>query len=241
MPERPEDDGQHAGAKILVVEDEPLVRDLIAINLRHAGYDVTTAATWPDGVAQITRSPFEMAVVDVMLPGGDGMELVAKARAAGVVCPVLMLTARGETAAKVRGLDSGADDYMTKPFDVPELLARVRALLRRAGRRPATAPRFVWGAYWIRFDTGQAQTNEGEVTLSDKELRMMEQLVTHENRVLSRADLLEEVWGMDAFPTDRTIDNFILRLRRLFEPDPENPVHLVTVRGRGYMFRRTAA
>ena len=238
MPERKEDDGSHAGAKLLVVEDEPLVRDLIALNLRHAGYDVTTAPTWPEGLAAITQTRFELAVVDVMLPGGDGMELVQKARAAGVTCPVLMLTARGETAAKVRGLDSGADDYMTKPFDVPELLARVRALLRRAGRRPATAPRFVWGQYWIRFDTGQAQTNEGEVTLSDKELRMMEQLVANENRVLSRADLLEEVWGMDAFPTARTIDNFILRLRRLFEPDPENPTHLVTVRGRGYMFRR---
>lgn len=241
MAEHDDKEGTSAGARILVVEDEPLVRDLVALNLRHAGFDVSTAATWPEGLAAITRTPFELALVDVMLPGGDGMELVAKARAAGVACPVLMLTARGETAAKVRGLDSGADDYMTKPFDVPELLARVRALLRRAGRRPATAPRFVWGPYWIRFDTGQAQTNEGEVTLSEKELRLMEQLVTHENRVLSRADLLEEVWGMDAFPTDRTIDNFVLRLRRLFEPDPENPVHLVTVRGRGYMFRRSAA
>ncbi|MBI1946259.1 MAG: response regulator transcription factor [Deltaproteobacteria bacterium] len=240
MTERDEGEGTTAGARILVVEDEPLVRDLVALNLRHAGYEVSTAATWPEGLAAITRSPFELALVDVMLPGGDGMELVAKARAAGVSCPVLMLTARGETAAKVRGLDSGADDYMTKPFDVPELLARVRALLRRAGRRPTTAPRFVWGSYWIRFDTGQAQTNEGEVTLSDKELRLMQQLVAHENSVLSRADLLEEVWGMDAFPTDRTIDNFVLRLRRLFEPDPENPVHLVTVRGRGYMFRRSA-
>lgn len=241
MPERPDEDAPHAGAKILVVEDEPLVRDLIALNLRHAGFDVTTAATWPEGLGLITRTPWDLAVVDVMLPGGDGMDLVAKARAAGVACPMMMLTARGETSAKVRGLDSGADDYMTKPFDVPELLARVRALLRRAGRRPATAPRFVFGNYWIRFDTGQAQTNEGEVTLSDKELRLMEQLVAHENRVLSRADLLEEVWGMDAFPTDRTIDNFVLRLRRLFEPDPENPAHLITVRGRGYMFRRNPA
>ena len=241
MSERDDHNGSPAaGARILVVEDEPLVRDLVALNLRHAGYDVITAATWPEGLAAFTRSPFELALVDVMLPGGDGMELVAKARAAGVACPVMMLTARGETATKVRGLDSGADDYMTKPFDVPELLARVRALLRRAGRRPTTAPRCMFGAYWIRFDTGQALTNEGEVTLSEKELRLMEQLVAHDNRVLSRADLLEEVWGMDAFPTDRTIDNFILRLRRLFEPDPENPVHLLTVRGRGYMFRRDA-
>jgi two-component system, OmpR family, alkaline phosphatase synthesis response regulator PhoP len=226
--------------RILVIEDEPLVRDLVALNLQHAGYEVETAANYPDGLAKLTGSRFDLAVVDVMLPGGDGMDLVRKARDGGVRIPIVMLTARGETTAKVRGLDVGADDYVTKPFDVPELLARVRAHLRRAtGSVASSGQRFEFGAFWIRFDSGLAQTNEGEVTLSDKELRLMEQLVSQENRVLSRADLLEEVWGMDAFPTDRTIDNFILRLRKLFEPDPENPVHLVTVRGRGYMFRRT--
>ena len=230
--------------RILVVEDEPLVRDLVALTLTHAGYEVVTAPAYPEGLQAITTGHFDLAVVDVMLPGGDGMDLTRRARDAGVRCPILILTARGETTAKVRGLDVGADDYVTKPFDVPELLARVRALLRRAstGTAPAASsrpPQFGFGAlpYWIRFDSGQAMTNEGEVTLSDKELRLMEQLVTHEDRVLSRADLLEEVWGMDAFPTDRTIDNFVLRLRRLFEPDPENPVHLLTIRGRGYMFR----
>lgn len=235
--------------RILVIEDEPLVRDLVALNLQHAGYGVDVAGTFADGLARVLRrDDFDLAIVDVMLPGGDGMDLVRRAREAGVRVPVLILTARSESTAKVRGLDVGADDYVTKPFDVPELLARVRALLRRSsGERPegATAtppPRFVFGngAYAVRFDSGLALTNEGEVTLSEKELRLLEQLVRHENRVLSRADLLEEVWGMDAFPTERTIDNFILRLRRLFEPDPENPVHLLTVRGRGYMFRRNA-
>jgi DNA-binding response OmpR family regulator len=233
-----------AKERVLVIEDEPLVRDLVALNLGHAGYDVSTAGNYAEGYAALVGGRFDLAIVDVMLPGGDGMALTKAARTAGVKCPVLMLTARGETTAKVRGLDSGADDYVTKPFDVPELLARVRALIRRAGATAPTAStvqdaRFVFAKYWIRFDTGQALTNEGEVTLSEKELRLMEQLVRHEDRVLSRADLLEEVWGMDAFPTDRTIDNFILRLRRLFEPDPESPVHLVTVRGRGYMFRRS--
>lgn len=231
--------------RILVVEDEPLVRDLVALNLGHAGYDVSTASSFPEGWAALSAGNIDLAILDVMLPGGDGMALTKKAREAGLTFPILLLTARGETTAKVRGLDVGADDYVTKPFDVPELLARVRALLRRGsaagatgGSSGAAGERFLFGKYWIRFDTGQAGTNEGEVTLSEKELRLMEQLVRHEDRVLSRADLLEEVWGMDAFPTDRTIDNFILRLRRLFEPDPENPVHLVTVRGRGYMFRK---
>ncbi|HEY4222405.1 MAG TPA: response regulator transcription factor [Myxococcota bacterium] len=227
--------------RVLVVEDEPLVRDLVALNLTHAGYDVVTAANYADGLAAAVSGRLDIAIVDGMLPGGDGMELVRKVREAGLRYPMLMLTARGETTAKVRALDVGADDYVTKPFDVPELLARVRALLRRAsGSSPSssTTKHFAFARYWIRFDSGQAMTNEGEVTLSDKELRLMEQLVAHENRVLSRADLLEEVWGMDAFPTDRTIDNFVLRLRRLFEPDPEAPVHLITVRGRGYLFRQ---
>jgi two-component system alkaline phosphatase synthesis response regulator PhoP len=248
-PDSTRDSTRDASARkqrILVVEDEPLVRDLVALNLGHAGYDVSTASSFPEGWAALSAGNIDLAILDVMLPGGDGMALTKKAREAGLTFPILLLTARGETTAKVRGLDVGADDYVTKPFDVPELLARVRALLRRgssagAGAAGATAnagERFTFGKYWIRFDTGQAGSNEGEVTLSEKELRLMEQLVRHEDRVLSRADLLEEVWGMDAFPTDRTIDNFVLRLRRLFEPDPENPVHLVTVRGRGYMFRK---
>ncbi len=241
LPSAPPGDAKKQ--RILVVEDEPLVRDLVALNLSHAGYDVSTASSFPEGWAALSAGNIDLAILDVMLPGGDGMALTKKAREAGLTFPILLLTARGETTAKVRGLDVGADDYVTKPFDVPELLARVRALLRRGssgagGLSGAAGERFLFGRYWIRFDTGQAGTNEGEVTLSEKELRLMEQLVRHEDRVLSRADLLEEVWGMDAFPTDRTIDNFILRLRRLFEPDPENPVHLVTVRGRGYMFRK---
>jgi len=226
--------------RILVVEDEPLVLQLLQLNLSHAGHLVETAAAYPAGLAAICRPQgFALAVVDVMIPGGDGFQLVKEARAKGVGFPILMLTARNDVASKVRGLDSGADDYLTKPFDVAELLARVRALLRRARKAPALTgrPLFALGKFWIRFDTGQALTNEGELSLSEKELKLMELFVGVENQALSRTDILEEVWGMDAFPTDRTVDNFILRLRRLFEPDPEHPVHFVTLRGRGYLFR----
>jgi two-component system alkaline phosphatase synthesis response regulator PhoP len=225
--------------QVLVVEDEKLVRQLLALNLTHAGYAVTAVSTWAEGDAALRSGRFDLAVVDLMLPGGEGISLAERARAQGIRCPILLLTARGETATKVRGLNAGADDYVTKPFDVQELLARVRALLRRAGgNAPAAVERLEFGRYWIRFDTGQASTNEGEVVLSPKELKLMQQLSRGEDTVLSRTELLEEVWGMDAFPTDRTVDNFILRLRRLFEPDPDRPVHLVTVRGRGYLFRR---
>jgi len=214
------------------------VRELVAVNLRHAGYDIVTAENFEQGRELLAKREYELAILDVMLPGGDGFALTRFARDQGINVPILMLTARSDTSSKVRGLDSGADDYLPKPFDVNELLARVRALLRRASGRPATAPpRLTFANYWVRFDTGQAFTNEGEVSLSDKELRLMEVFSANENRALTRTDLLEEVWGMDQFPTDRTVDNFILRLRKLFEPDPENPVHIVTLRGRGYLFR----
>jgi len=224
--------------RIAIVEDERLVRELVAVNLRHAGYEIVSAENFEQGRELLAGRNYQLAILDVMLPGGDGFALTRYARDQGIDVPILMLTARADTTSKVRGLDAGADDYLPKPFDVNELLARVRALLRRAGGRAASAPkRLAFSGYWVRFDTGQAFTNEGEVSLSDKELRLMEVFSANENRALTRTDLLEEVWGMDQFPTDRTVDNFILRLRKLFEPDPENPVHIVTLRGRGYLFR----
>jgi DNA-binding response OmpR family regulator len=230
--------GRRMVDRIAIVEDERLVRELVAVNLRHAGYDIVAAENFEQGKQLLAGRDFQLAILDVMLPGGDGFALTRFARDQGINAPILMLTARSDTTSKVRGLDAGADDYLPKPFDVNELLARVRALLRRSSGRPASAPpRLAFASYWVRFDTGQALTNEGEVSLSDKELRLMEVFSANENRALTRTDLLEEVWGMDQFPTDRTVDNFILRLRKLFEPDPENPVHIVTLRGRGYLFR----
>lgn len=225
--------------RLLVIEDEPLVRDLLVLNLSHDGYAVASAGTFPEGLEQLVSQTPDLAIVDVMLPGGDGFTLVRQARDKGVKCPVLMLTARSDKTSIVRGLDCGADDYLTKPFDLTELFARVRALLRRArGSETQRAPKVEIGKYWVRLDTGQALTREGEVSLSDKELRLVELFARSEERLLTRADILEEVWGMDAFPTDRTVDNFVLRLRRLFEPDPDAPVHFITARGRGYLFRR---
>ena len=225
--------------RILLIEDEPLVRDLVVLNLKHAGFDVRTAGTFADGEKALAEGGDELAIVDVMLPGGEGFVLVRQARDNGLKIPILMLTSRSEVQSRVRGLDCGADDYLTKPFDVTELLARIRSLLRRSSGSVAGPPRQLsLGQFWIRFDTGRALTHEGEVTLSDKELKLMELFAKNEDRVLSRADILEEVWGMDAFPTDRTIDNFVLRLRRLFEANPEEPTRLVTVRGRGYLFKK---
>jgi DNA-binding response OmpR family regulator len=226
--------------RILVVEDDPLVGALVVLNLRAAGHEPERVGTFADADARLVPGRWALVVLDVMLPGGDGFELLRRARARGMTAPVLMLTARGEVAARVRGLDAGADDYLAKPFDVDELLARVRALLRRAvpvvpATERAAALHLAGG--WVRLDTGEASTRDGPVVLSDRERRLLALFARSEEQPLSRADILEEVWGMDASPTDRTVDNFVVRLRRWFEPDPEHPVHFITLRGRGYLFR----
>ena len=230
------------GERILVVEDDPLVGAMVTLNLRAAGYDPARVETFAEADARLLPGAFALAVLDVMLPGGDGFELVRRARARGVAAPVLMLTARGEVSARVRGLDAGADDYLAKPFDVDELLARVRALLRRvAPEHPLPPPgELHLGGGWVRLDTGEARTREGTVLLSDRERRLLALFARSEGLPLSRADILEEVWGMDASPNDRTVDNFVVRLRRWFEADPERPAHFVTLRGRGYLFRSGA-
>jgi DNA-binding response OmpR family regulator len=223
--------------KVLVIEDDALVRDLVTLNIAHAGYEVIEATDFASGLSQLVDGTWDLALVDAMLPGGDGFTLTRTAREKGVRKPIVMLTARSDVASRVRGLDCGADDYLAKPFDVQELLARVRAALRRASPGPMRDTRLTLGAFWVRFDTGQALTSEGLLSLSEKELRLMQLFANRPDEALSRADILEEVWGMDAFPTDRTVDNFIMRLRRLFETDPESPHHLITLRGRGYLFK----
>ncbi len=232
---------------ILIVEDEPLVSDMVCLNLEHAGYDVQACTTAEAALAHVPNA--ELLILDRMLPGMDGLAFARHLRAAGVATPILMLTARGEVAARVAGLDAGADDYLAKPFAMPELLARVRALRRRAqdaaprppaqtGSAPGSAPRTLrFDKYTVNLNTREALTNDGVEVLTETECQLLVYFHDHAGDMLSRADILESVWGMDKFPTARTVDNYVLRLRKLFEPDPENPRYLITVRGRGYVFR----
>ena len=234
---------------ILIVEDEPLVSDMVCLNLEHAGYDVQACTTAEAALAHVPNA--ELLILDRMLPGMDGLAFARHLRAAGVTTPILMLTARGEVAARVAGLDAGADDYLAKPFAMPELLARVRALRRRAqdaarrptppvqaGSAPGSAPRTLrFDKYTVNLNTREALTNDGVEVLTETECQLLVYFHDHAGDMLSRADILESVWGMDKFPTARTVDNYVLRLRKLFEPDPENPRYLITVRGRGYVFR----
>lgn len=224
--------------RILLAEDEELIGRMVELNLKHEGYEVAWVKTGSEAEALALSEPFDVLVLDVMLPGQTGFQVARALRQAEVTLPILMLTARGDTTSKVRGLDAGADDYLVKPFDMSELKARVRALIRRSqGSRHMPSSSIVRiGRCEANLETLEAVTNAGRVTLTEKEGKLLALFARHRGQTLARADILEEVWGMDASPTERTVDNFVLRLRRYFEPDPENPTHLVSVRGEGYRF-----
>lgn len=235
---------------IVVVEDEELVADMVRLNLEHAGLVVEVCGSAEAAIPYIDRA--DLIVLDRMLPGMDGLEFARLVRQRRNQVPILMLTARAEVAARVAGLDAGADDYLAKPFAMPELLARVRALLRRAPANlpspppvepPAKKPNsrlLRFDKYSLNLDTREAATNDGPEILTETECQLMTYFHAHPGELLTRADILENVWGMDRFPTARTVDNYVLRLRKLFEPDPENPRYLFTVRGRGYCLRLPA-
>ncbi len=228
---------------MLVVEDDTLVSDMVRLNLEHAGYAVDAEASAEAALVRLGKGPVDLLILDLMLPGMEGVALVEQLRAAGDGTPVLMLTARGDTATKVRSFERGADDFLSKPFAMPELLARVNALIRRhtTSRGVPSSRMLRLAGLEVNLDTREALTSEGKVSLSEKEVALLEYFAAHDGELLSRTEILENVWGMDSFPTSRTVDNYVLRLRKLFEPDPENPVYFTTVRGRGYRYVRAGA
>jgi DNA-binding response OmpR family regulator len=224
--------------RILLAEDEELIGRMVELNLRHEGYEVTWVKNGTDAFARAFGEPWDLLILDVMLPGASGFQVAKDLREKEVTIPILMLTARSDTTSKVRGLDAGADDYVVKPFDMAELLARVRALIRRSqGSRHVPSTQVIrFGRYEVNLETLEATSNVGRIALTEKEAKLMALFARHRGETLSRADILEEVWGMDANPTERTIDNVIVRLRRYFEPDPEQPAYILSVRGQGYRF-----
>ena len=237
--------------RVLIVEDERVIADGIRFNLERAGYAVTVAYDGAAAVGEFERGarPFDAIVLDLMLPGMSGYDVCRAVRDRDPDVPVLMLTARGLTEDKVAGFESGADQYLTKPFDLTELLARVRALVGRAGRRrgaarPAEPPPEVlrFDGVTVDFASFRLTARRGGRTrthdLTTQEAALLRLFAENEGRVLSRAEILETVWPPDADVTPRTIDNFVLRLRRMIEPNPSEPVHLLSVRGTGYRFER---
>lgn len=229
--------------RVLVVEDEPHIRDLVCLHLGHEGYACEGIG---DGVQALSRTEvtrFDLMVLDLMIPGLDGLSLCRAVRHGRLNhdVPILILTARREEADKVVGLESGADDYLTKPFGVRELVARARALLRRP-RQPAgvVTPDGSGGVkvHDIEIDSARRRVlvNGQNVELTDQEFRLLYLLITHAGIVFSREALLAKIWRGDTFVTVRSVDTLVKRLRRRIEPDPANPKYLLTVWGVGYKF-----
>lgn len=226
--------------RILVVDDEAELRGLLARYLGGRGYQVRQAAEGGEMERLLSRERFDVLILDLMLPGDDGLTLCRRLRAAGETIPILMLTARGEAIDRILGLEMGADDYLPKPFEPRELLARIEALLRRQrvlGQHLHTqpAPRLCFGPFELD-DAARQLLREGQpVALGSSEFALLRALAANADRPLSREKLIELAHGRDADLTDRAIDVQILRLRRLLEPDPAAPRYLLTVRGKGYV------
>lgn len=219
-------------SRILIVEDDDHIRSALRLMFEGEGFDVDDAPTGEIGVSLFQRMNADVAIVDVMLPGMSGFDTCQAIRTASDV-PIVIVSARDQTADVVLGLESGADDYVTKPFVPEELLARVRAHLRR--RPTKTTNAFTLGALHVIPDEGVVRRGDGsELHLTSTEFRLLVDLASVNGKVLSREDLLERVWGYDYFGDSRLVDVHIRRLRMKIEPDPANPSYLVTVRGTGY-------
>ena len=236
-------------ARVLVVEDQANIRELVCLHMRHEGYTCDGASDGQVALERAEAERFDLMVLDVMLPGLDGLSLCRAIRngTTNRDVPILMLTARAEESDKVVGLESGADDYLTKPFGVRELVARARALLRRPRQQAAPAsataptPRADEGVVAIRgveidLPKRRVRVNGREVELTDQEFRLLHLLATHAGIVFSREALLGKIWRGDTFVTVRSVDTLVKRLRRRIESDPADPKHLLTVWGVGYKF-----
>ncbi len=221
--------------RILIVDDEPEMVRGLEDNLRFEGYQTLSAGDGKGGLAlALTEAP-DLVLLDIMMPGMSGWDVCRELRQKGLDIPVIMLTARGEEVDRVLGLELGADDYVTKPFSLRELLARIRAVLRRPGPRQKFEE-FAFGDVRLHLRARQAFKAGKEVRLTRKEFELLRYLVEHRGEVVTRDRLLDEVWGYDQYPTTRTVDTHILRLRQKFETDPEHPAYIVTAHGQGYRF-----
>jgi len=226
---------------VLLVEDEPHIAEGLIYNLQAEGYQVTHVESGEAALNHLEFHNCALVVLDLMLPGIDGLEVCRQLRQQNNMVPILMLTARGEEEDRIAGLSEGADDYLTKPFSLREFLLRVSAMLRRSNwsqqssELPST---YIFGGNQIDLENCSALTSLGHLELTELEVRMLQIFFRKEAQVLTRGELLQSVWGMAPDTETRTLDNFIVRLRKYFEEDPSRPKHFLTIRGRGYKFIR---
>ena len=223
---------------VLFVEDEEALRMTVGDRLRNEGYTVEFAANGDEGFEKASHLPFDLIILDVMLPNRSGFVVCKDIREAGLITPILMLTARGQTSDKVNGLKIGADDYVTKPFNMQELVARIEALLRRAPIRPAAQSGvFDFGSLHVDLVGTEATKDNRTVNLSAREFQLLRYFIERRGATLSRDELLKQVWGYSADMYTRTVDVHIASLRQKLEDDPKQPKLILTVQGLGYKFK----
>jgi two-component system alkaline phosphatase synthesis response regulator PhoP len=231
-------------ASILLVEDEENMQETLRLNLELEGYETTVSADGADALKKIREAYFDLIILDIMLPEIDGITVCETIRLKNTEVPILMLSARAGSADRVLGLKKGADDYLTKPFNLEELLLRVEKLISKNKKiqdKPSPDDLYVFGDNRIDFNAQKAVNGrDEEIPLSQKEVMLLKLLIANRNEVVSREKILQSVWGYQVFPTTRTIDNFILNFRKYFEKDSREPSHFHSVRGVGYMFTADA-
>jgi len=224
---------------ILLIEDEQHIAEGLIFNLEAEGYRVLWAQSGEKGLERLQQEEITLLVLDLMLPGISGYEVCRRLRVGNPRLPVLILSARAEERDRVKGLKLGADDYLVKPFSLDEFLLRVRGMLKRAQwYQDREVNELVFGGNRIDLRQGTATTARGELTLTEQELKLLRVFAEQPEKILSRGELLQLAWGMDPATETRTLDNFVVRLRRYFETDPAEPRHFLTVRGRGYRFKK---
>ena len=223
--------------RILLVEDEENIRDVVKLNLELEEYEVVTTGNGKQALKIIDEQHFDLLILDVMLPEVDGFQICEQVRLTNMDVPIIFLTAKDTSLDRINGLKKGADDYLTKPFHLEELLLRVNNLIKRSSKSPENTPEiFSFGKNKINFITFEATTEKDQFNLTKKEVKLLKLLIDRKNEVVSRQQILQSVWGYDVYPSTRTIDNFILSFRKYFEENPKEPAHFLSIRGVGYKF-----
>ena len=227
------------GQRILLVEDEAHLRDVIRLNLDLEGYDVTSVNNGKSALEEVEGKRFDLVLLDIMLPEIDGFKVCESIRLRNMKVPILIISAKGGSQDKIQGLKLGADDYLAKPFNLEELLLRVKNLLKRADPIGASSQveQYQFGNNVVDFSSYQIMTSKGlKKLLSKREIMLLRLLIDRRNSVVSREQILESVWGYDVYPSTRTIDNYILAFRKYFEENPKSPKYFISIRGIGYKF-----
>jgi DNA-binding response OmpR family regulator len=222
--------------KILIIEDDPATIAGLEESLKDEHFEVSTSMSGQMGYEKALDGKYDLIILDIMLPDKNGTEICRDLRKNGVSTPILMLTGKKEETDKVIGLEIGADDYVTKPFSLRELIARVRALLRRPQEIRPDIEEYLFSDVYLNFKRNEVKKGNTQIKLSAMEFKVMHYFVQREGEVIERNQLLNEVWGYENYPSTRTVDNFILNLRKKIEDDHTNPKHLLTIHGAGYKF-----